>query len=65
MKIYKLTYEEIDTEDKDNVLENQRLTSQIAISPYELSIFQSKQQKEIYKDLLKHKLFEEMQQRIF
>lgn len=65
MKIYKLTFEEIDTEDKDNVLENQRLTSQIAVSQYELSMCQSKRQKEIYKDLIKHKLFEEMQQRIF
>lgn len=37
MKIYRLIYEEIDTEDKFNLEKNTRTTCQQAISDYELN----------------------------
>lgn len=39
MKIYRLIYEEIDTEDKFNPEKNTRTTCQKAISDYELNCF--------------------------
>ena len=38
MKIFKLTYEEIDTEDKFNPEKNIKLTCQYALSDYELEM---------------------------
>ena len=38
MRIYRLTYEEIDTEDKFNPARNTRITAQKAFSEYELAM---------------------------
>ena len=38
MRIYRLTYEEIDTDDKFNPARNTRITAQQAISEYELTM---------------------------
>ena len=65
MKIFRITYEEIDTEDRDNVLENVRMTSQLAVSPFELSMCKTKQQREQYIDLTKRTVWEELRQRVF
>jgi len=38
MRIYRLTYEEIDTDDKSNPARNTRITAQKAFSEYELTM---------------------------
>lgn len=38
MRIYRLTYEEIDTEDKFNPTRNTRITAQKSFSEYELAM---------------------------
>lgn len=65
MKIYRFTYEEIDTEDKDNVLENVKMSSQLAVSPFELSLCKTRREKEQYMDGVKRMVFEEIRQRVF
>lgn len=64
MKIFRLVYQEIDTEDKWNDGENIKIVSQRAITPYELSMFTEKYQEE-YKNLTRHMVFDEVTKRVF
>lgn len=63
MKIYKLTYEEIDTEDKFNPEKNTRSTCELAISDYELKLFGDNAKIAI--DMTKQKVLEEITNRCF
>ena len=63
MKIYKLTYEEIDTEDKFNPEKNTRTTCELAISDYELKAFGDNAKIAI--DMTKQKVLEEITNRCF
>lgn len=64
MKIYRVTYEEIDTDDKWNEKENIKMIVQCMISPYELAMYDEKYQTE-YKELVKNKVFREITKRVF
>ena len=63
MKIYKLTYEEIDTEDKFNPDKNTRSTCELAISDYELKAFGDNAKIAI--DMTKQKILNEITNRYF
>lgn len=63
MKIYRLTYEEIDTEDKFNPEKNTRTTCQLAISDYELKAFGDNAPIAI--DMTKQKILREITNRCF
>lgn len=56
MRIFRLTYEEIDTEDKFNPATNTKLTYQQAISDYELAMLYPHHDKEYIK-FVKQKIF--------
>lgn len=63
MKIFRITYEEIDTDNKWDKYENVKMTVQKTCSPYELSMFDTKYNK-LYKDEMRYRVFEELKQRI-
>ena len=63
MKIFRITYEEIDTDNKWDEYENVKMTAQKSCSPYELTMFDTKFQK-LYKDEIRRRVFEELRQRI-
>lgn len=63
MKIFRLTYEEIDTEDKFNPEKNTRTTCELAISDYELKAFGDNAKIAI--DMTKQKVLEEITNRCF
>lgn len=63
MRIYRLTYEEIDTEDKFNPATNTKITCQQAISEYELAILYPKYDRE-YISEAKDKLFRKIRTQI-
>ena len=63
MKIYKLTYEEIDTEDKFNPEKNTRTTCELAISDFELKAFGDNAKIAI--DMTKQKILNEITNRCF
>lgn len=63
MKIYRLTYEEIDTEDKFNPEKNTRTTCELTISDYELKAFGDNAQIAI--DMTKLKILREITNRCF
>ena len=63
MRIYRLTYEEIGTEDKFNPNKNIRSTCELAISDYELKAFGDNTQIAI--DMTKQKILREIINRCF
>lgn len=63
MRIYRLTYEEIDTEDKFNPEKNTRTTCELTISDYELKSFGDNAQIAI--DMTKLKILREITNRCF
>lgn len=63
MKIYRLTYEEIDTEDKFNPEKNIRSTCEQAISEYELKLYGDNAKMAI--DMTKQKVLEKITNRYF
>ena len=63
MRIYRLTYEEIDTDDKFNPEKNTRSTCELAISDYELKAFGDNAQIAI--DMTKQKILREITNRCF
>lgn len=58
MRIYRLTYEEIDTDDKFNPARNTRITAQQAISEYELAMLYPNNRFVI--EDIKHKILKEI-----
>ena len=63
MRIYRLTYEEIDTEDRFNQATNTKITCQQAISEYELAMLYPKYDRE-YISEAKDKLFRKIRTQI-
>lgn len=63
MKIYRLTYEEIDTDDKFNPEKNTRTTYESAISDYELKLYGDNAKIAI--DMTKQKVLEKITNRCF
>lgn len=63
MKIYRLTYEKIDTEDISNPATNIKLTCQQAISEYELAMLYPLHDKEYIKRV-QEKLFKTIKEQI-
>ena len=63
MKVYRLTYEEIDTEDKFNPDKNIRSTCELSISDYELKVLGDNAKIAI--DMTKQKILREITNRCF
>lgn len=63
MKVYRLTYEEIDTEDKFNTDKNNRTTCELTISDYELKVLGDNTKIAI--DMTKQKVLEEIINKCF
>jgi hypothetical protein len=63
MRIFRLTYEEIDTEDKFNPATNTKLTCQQTISDYELAMLYPHHDKEYIK-CTQQKIFETIMNQI-
>ena len=64
MKIFRLVYEEIDTDDKWNEKENIKMKSQQTLSPYELSMYDEKYQA-MLKIETKRRVWEELMEKVF